>query len=162
MHSEEIADAVATLKKEGKIREFGLSNFTPIQTDLIQKHTKVDFNQIAFSATNYSPMLDGSLDHMQLHDIRPMAWNPLGSYFREVSDQTRRLTILLSDLAQKYNSIPETILLAWVLRHPADVIPVAGTVNVDRIRQLMKATEITLETEDWFAIWSESMGDKVP
>ena len=162
MQSEEIADAVAILKKQGKIRDFGLSNFTPMQTDLIQKHTKVDFNQIAFSATNYSPMLDGSLDHMQLHDIRPMAWNPLGSYFREVSDQTRRLTILLSDLAQKYNSIPETILLAWVLRHPADVIPVAGTVNVDRIRQLMKATEITLETEDWFAIWSESMGDKVP
>jgi predicted oxidoreductase len=53
-------------------------------------------------------------------------------------------------------------LLAWILKHPAKVIPVAGTVNIARIQALMKAVELNLEQEDWFAIWTESMGNKVP
>jgi predicted oxidoreductase len=56
----------------------------------------------------------------------------------------------------------DTILLAWILQHPSKVIPVAGTVNVARIQQLMKAVELILDKEDWFAIWTESMGNKVP
>jgi predicted oxidoreductase len=53
-------------------------------------------------------------------------------------------------------------LLSWILQHPARVIPIAGTVNIARIQSLMKATELQLEKEDWFAIWTESMGQKVP
>ena len=162
MIADEIAEAVEQLKKEGKILEFGLSNFTPSQTDLIQQKTKVSYNQIQFSATHFEPMLNGSLDHMQVHEIRPMAWNPLGSVFREDTGQTRRLKKVLAGLVEKYHVGSDVILLAWIMQHPSKVIPVAGTVNVARIQQLTKASQLILDKEDWFEIWTESMGNKVP
>lgn len=162
MVADEIAEAIEKLKKDGKILAFGLSNFTPSQTDLIQQKTKVSYNQIQFSATHFEPMLDGSLDHMQVHEIRPMAWNPLGSVFREDTVQTRRLKKVLAGLVEKYHVGSDVILLAWIMQHPSRVIPVAGTVNVARIQQLTKASELILDKEDWFEIWTESMGNKVP
>ena len=162
MEADEIAEAVEKLKKEGKILDFGLSNFTASQTELIRQKTEISYNQIQFSATHYEAMLDGSLDYMQLHNIRPMSWNPLGTVFREDIEQTRRLKKLLAQLVDKYHLGSDTILLAWILKHPAGIIPVAGTVNIARIQALMKAVELDLEQEDWFAIWTESMGSKVP
>ena len=162
MVADEIAEAVAKLKKEGKIIDFGVSNFTPSQTELIRQKTEVNYNQIQFSATHHEVMLDGSLDYMQLHNIRPMSWNPLGTVFREDIEQTRRLKKLLVQLVEKYHMGSDTILLAWILKHPANVIPVAGTVNIARIQALMKAVEMNLDPLDWFAIWTESMGHKVP
>ena len=161
MVADEIAEAVAKLKQEGKIMDFGISNFTASQTELIRQKTEVSYNQIQFSATHYESMLDGSLDYMQLHKIRPMSWNPLGTVFREDIEQTRRLKKLLAQLVDKYHFGSDTILLAWILKHPAGIIPVAGTVNIARIQALMKAVELNLEQEDWFAIWTESMGRKV-
>jgi predicted oxidoreductase len=162
MIADEIAEAVEKLKSDGKIIDFGLSNFTSSQTSLISQKTKVNYNQIQFSATHHQAMLNGSLDYMQTHNIRPMSWNPLGTVFREDIEQTRRLKKLLLQLVSKYGVGSDTILLAWVLKHPANVIPVAGTVNVARIQALMKATTLQMETEDWFAIWTESMGNRVP
>tara|TARA_R110000868_G_scaffold213438_2_gene463479 strand:+ start:53 stop:925 length:873 start_codon:yes stop_codon:yes gene_type:complete len=162
MQADEIAEAVSKLKSEGKIIDFGLSNFTSSQTELIRQKIEVNYNQIQFSATNYEPMLDGSLDYMQLHQIQPMSWNPLGSIFREDNTQTHRLKKLLATLVSKYELGSDTLLLSWVLKHPAKVIPIAGTVNVARIQALHKAVALELEKEDWFAIWSESMGEDVP
>jgi predicted oxidoreductase len=99
---------------------------------------------------------------MQIHNIRPMSWNPLGTIFREDIEQTRRLKRILVKLVEKYHVGSDTILLSWILRHPAKVIPIAGTVNVARIQSLMKAVDLQLEKEDWFAIWVESMGKDVP
>lgn len=161
MVADEIAEAVAQLKKEGKIIDFGVSNFTSSQTELLRQKTEINYNQIQFSATHYESMLDGSLDYMQLHNIRPMSWNPLGTVFREDIEQTRRLKKLLVQLVEKYHLGSDTILLAWIIKHPAGIIPVAGTVNIARIQALMKAVELDLEQEDWFAIWTESMGKKV-
>ena len=162
MQADEIAEAVLKLKTEGKIIDFGLSNFTPSQTELIRQKTEVSFNQIQFSATHHEAMLDGSLDYMQIHNIRPMSWNPLGTVFREDIEQTRRLKKVLVKLVEKYELGSDTILLSWVLQHPAKVIPIAGTVNIARIQSLIKAVELQLEKEDWFAIWAESMGEDVP
>ena len=162
MQADEIAEAVEKLKSEGKIIDFGVSNFTSSQTELIRQKTPISYNQIQFSATDYQPMLDGSLDYMQLHQIRPLSWNPLGSVFRQENMQTYRLRKLLATLVSKYEIGADTILLAWILKHPAHIIPIAGTVNVARIQALMKATELQLSQEDWFAIWTESMGNKVP
>jgi predicted oxidoreductase len=162
MQADEIAEAVTQLKADGKIVDFGLSNFTSSQTELIRQKTEVSFNQIQFSATHHEAMLDGSLDYMQTNGIRPMSWNPLGSVFREDNEQTRRMKKLLAQLVAKYEVGSDTILLSWILQHPAQVIPIAGTVNVARIQALMKATELPLEKEDWFAIWSGSMGKNVP
>ncbi|MFQ3174188.1 MAG: putative oxidoreductase [Flavobacterium sp.] len=162
MQADEIAEAVEKLKSEGKIIDFGLSNFTPSQTELIRQKTEISYNQVQFSATNFEPMLDGSFDYMQMHDIRPMSWNPLGCVFRKDIPQTHRLKKLLATLVSKYHLGSDTILLSWVLKHPSKVIPIAGTVNVARIQSLMKAVDLELEKEDWFTIWSESMGKDVP
>ena len=162
MVADEIAEAIDKLKKEGKIIDFGVSNFTSSQTELLRQKTEINYNQIQFSATHHEAMLDGSFDYMQLHNIRPMSWNPLGTVFREDIEQTRKLKKLLAQLVDKYHLGSDTILLAWVLKHPANVIPVAGTVNIARIQQLIKAVTMKLDQLDWFAIWTESMGNKVP
>lgn len=162
MEADEIAEAVAKLKADGKIIDFGVSNFTSSQTELIRTKTQVDYNQIQFSATHHEAMTDGNLDYMQIHNIKPMAWNPLGSVFRENTSQTRRLKELLANLVQKYGVGSDTILLAWILKHPAQITPIAGTVNVARIQNLPKAVQLELNKEDWFAIWVESMGHRVP
>lgn len=162
MKADEIADAVTQLKRDGKILDFGLSNFTPTQTDLIQQQTLVSYNQIQFSLTHHEAMTDGSLDDMQLRNIRPMAWNPLGSVFREDIPQTQRIMVLLKQLEKKYGISGDVILIAWILKHPSNILPVCGTTNPDRIKELMKATILDLDPDDWFALWVESRGNKVP
>jgi predicted oxidoreductase len=161
MQADEVAEAVTQLKKEGKILDFGVSNFTTSQTELLRSKIEMNYNQIQFSATHFNPMVDGSLDYMQIHNIQPMAWNPLGTVFREDTKQTRDLKKLLSRLVEKYEVGSDMILLAWILKHPANIIPLAGTVNTGRLQNIHKATEMVLEQEDWFAIWSESMGHRI-
>lgn len=162
MQADEIAEAVSKLKADGKILSFGVSNFTSSQTELLRQKTDVSFNQVQFSATHHEAMLDGSFDYMQIHNIKPMAWNPLGTVFRENTDQTFRLRQLLAKLVEKYHIGSDIILLAWIMQHPAGISPVAGTVNSGRIQQLMKAKSLVLDKQDWFAIWTESMGNRVP
>ena len=162
MQADEIAEAVAKLKADGKILSFGVSNFTSSQTELLRQKTEISFNQVQFSATHHEAMLDGSFDYMQIHNIKPMAWNPLGTVFRENTDQTFRLRQLLAKLVEKYHIGSDIILLAWIMQHPARISPVAGTVNSGRIQQLMKAKSLILDKQDWFAIWTESMGNRVP
>ena len=162
MQADEIAEAVSKLKADGKILSFGVSNFTPFQTELLRQKTEISFNQVQFSATQHEAMLDGSFDYMQIHNIKPMAWNPLGTVFRENTDQTFRLRQLLAKLVEKYRIGSDIILLAWIMQHPAGISPVAGTVNSGRIQQLMKAKSLVLDKQDWFAIWTESMGNRVP
>lgn len=162
LQPDEVAKAVEQLKSQGKILSFGVSNFTNSQSELLQKSVNLEYNQIQFSATNFEAMLDGSLDFMQNHSIKPMAWNPLGSMYKEDSDQTRRLKKLLTNLFIKYEVSTDVILLAWILQHPSSIIPVVGTSNLTRIPQLNKALEIKLDLEDWFSIWEESQGTKVP
>lgn len=161
MQADEIAEAIEKLKSEGKILDFGLSNFTASQSELIRQKTAVSYNQIQFSATHFEPMIDGSLDYMQINNIRPMSWNPLGNVFREENEQTRGLKILLAKLVDKYHFGADTILLSWILQHPAKVIPIAGTVNVARIQSLMNASTLQLTTEEWFSIWTASKGKEV-
>ncbi|MFL9845416.1 aldo/keto reductase [Flavobacterium sp. ST-119] len=162
MHPDEIAEAIEKLKNEGKIKAFGLSNFTNSQTDLIRSRTEVYCNQIEFSATAYQPMLDGSLDYMLTNNIKPMAWSPIGSVFKEENNQTQRLRMLLLEMVEKYEVAADVILLAWIMQHPAGIVPVSGSCSAERLKNQMKATEIRLELMDWFAIWTESMGNKVP
>ncbi|MBL0014617.1 MAG: aldo/keto reductase [Flavobacterium sp.] len=162
MQTDEIAEAVIYLKKEGMIRDFGVSNFTTSQTDLIRMKTAVNFNQIQFSVTDLDAMLDGGLDHMQLHNIRPMAWNPLGSVFRNDQEKSMRVSAQATRIAAKHNVSLDLILLAWIVKHPAQIIPVCGTTDVDRISKLMQATKIELSLEDWFSLWEASIGNKVP
>jgi predicted oxidoreductase len=161
MHVNEIAEAIEKLKSEGKILDFGVSNFTPSQTDLIQTRTNISYNQIEFSITQYDAMLNGSLDHMQTNNITPMAWAPMGNIFKKDDAQTQRIKILASAFSEKYNVPVDVILLAWILKHPANILPVCGTADKTRVANLMKATKVEMELQDWFAFWTESSGVEV-
>jgi predicted oxidoreductase len=162
MKADDIAEAIEKLKNDGKIIEFGVSNFTPSQSDLIETKTKVNYNQIQFSITHYEAMLNGSLDHMQTHNITPMCWSPLGSVFKKEDEKAQRLQKLATNFSLKYNVPVDVILLAWILKHPSGILPVCGTADPSRIANLMNAKTVELELQDWFALWSESAGVPVP
>ncbi|MDD5149401.1 MAG: aldo/keto reductase [Flavobacterium sp.] len=162
MQVDAIAEAIEKLKTEGKILDFGVSNFTPTQTNLIQTKTKVNYNQIEFSITHFEPMLDGSLDHMQLNRIKPMCWSPLGSVFKKSDDKSIRIKKLAEQLSLKYNVGIDVLLLAWILKHPSGISPVFGTADKTRITNLMKATTFEMELEDWFVLWTASAGNPIP
>ncbi|MBV7268966.1 aldo/keto reductase [Winogradskyella sp. WHY3] len=162
MVAEEIAEAITVLKKQGKIRDFGVSNFTPSQMEMIGLRMDIDVNQIEFSLTQHSAMHDGILDYMKTCGIKPMAWSPLGSVFREDNEQTRRIHKQLGELMDKYKATEDQLLLSWILKHPAGIHPVVGTTNTTRLTQAMEASKIELELEDWFLILVASQGHKVP
>lgn len=158
MRADEIAEAIGKLKQDGKILDFGVSNFTPLQTDLIETTIKINYNQISFSITDFEAMTNGSLDHMQTHHITPMCWSPLGNVFKQDDDQTQRLKKMLANFSEKYEVSADIILLAWILKHPAGILPVCGTADPSRLANLMKATTVNMDLQDWFALWSESAG----
>ncbi|MBC9794358.1 aldo/keto reductase [Sinomicrobium weinanense] len=162
MDPSEIAGAVEKLRSSGKVREFGLSNFSPSQVDLVKSAVEVSANQIEFSITEFSAMHNGSLDQMIVEDITPMAWSPLGKTFREKTPQTERVQQLLMDLVVKYRVSADQLLLAWILKHPAAIHPVIGTTSPERITNAVKALDIEMELEDWFALLVASQGHKVP
>ncbi|NRB59763.1 MAG: aldo/keto reductase [Winogradskyella sp.] len=162
MIAEEIADAVNTLKKDGKIKEFGVSNFTPSQIEMVGLRIDIDVNQIEFSLTQHTAMHDGTLDYMKTCGIKPMSWSPLGSVFREDTEQTRRVHKQLGELLDKYNATEDQLLLAWILKHPAGIHPVVGTTNKERLTNAIAASKIELELEDWFLILVAAQGHKVP
>lgn len=162
MNADEIAKAIEKLKQEGKILDFGVSNFTSSQSDLIETKVKINYNQIKFSLTHFEAMLDGSLEHMQTHSIKPMSWSPLGSVFKANDEQALRVKQLANSFSEKYEVPLDVILLAWILKHPSGILPVFGTTDHMRISNLMKATTVELELQDWFALWTESAGVPVP
>lgn len=162
MHPEVIAEAVSVLKQQGKIKGFGVSNFTTSQVDLISKYTEISVNQIQFSLTHHNAMHDGTLDQMMLKNISPMAWSPLGAVFKEDTEQTQRIHKQLETLQDKYNATIDQLLLAWLLKHPAKIHPVVGSTNKKRLKNAVKAIDINLELEDWFLMLVACQGYKVP
>ena len=158
----EIAEAITILKKDGKIIEFGVSNFTAAQMDMIGLRIDVNVNQIECSLTTHQAMHDGTLDFMISNGIKPMAWSPLGNVFKEDTEQTRRIHKALGLLHDKYNATEDQLLLAWLLKHPSGIVPVVGTTNKKRLQQAIDATKIELELEDWFTVLVAAQGHKVP
>jgi predicted oxidoreductase len=161
MQPDEIAEVVQKLQKEGKILAFGVSNFTENQIKLLHEKIKIDYNQISFSLTNHEAMIDGSLDFMKTQNIVPMAWNPLGSFFKNNDTKSVRIKNLAEQLTPKYQVETDVLLINWILKHPSGILPVFGTTNKTRISKLIAATNFEMDLEDWFALWTESMGNKV-
>ena len=162
MHAGEIAEAITILKKDGKIRDFGVSNFTPSQMDMIGLRMDIDVNQIEFSLTEHTAMYNGTLDFMHASGIKPMAWSPLGSVFKEDNEQTRRIHKQLGALMDKYNATEDQLLLAWIMKHPSQIHPVVGTTTQERLKLAVEATKINLDLEDWFFILKAAQGHEVP
>ena len=162
MDPSEIAEAITLLKAQGKIKDFGVSNFTASQMELINLRMDIDVNQIEFSLTQHSAMLNGTIDYMLSTGIKPMAYSPLGNVFKNDTEQTRRVHKQLGELMGKYNATEDQLLLAWILKHPSEITPVVGTTTKERLQLAMKATTIDMDLEDWFLILVAYQGHKVP
>ena len=166
MHPDEIAEAFKTLKDAGKVKQFGVSNFTPSQLDMLRSRTKLICNQIEASALHLSPFLDGTLDQCLQHDLVPMAWGPLGSgkLFHQLdNERVQRLRMVAAKLGTRYGrKTIDQVLIAWLLKHPAGIIPVLGTSKIIRLEAAVEAMNIEMTREEWFEIWTASTGEDVP
>ena len=116
MDPDVIVEAISQLKQQGKIKHFGVSNFTPSQVELISKAIDISANQIEFSLTHDQPMYDGTLDQMMVNQIIPMAWSPLGSIHKENTERIQRIKKQLGELTETYNATQDQLLLAWILK----------------------------------------------
>lgn len=162
MNPEPIAEAITQLVKEGKINEFGVSNFTPTQITMLETTIPVSANQVEFSLTANSVMYDGSLDNCITKKRMAMSWSPLGAYFRENTPQTKCVKKAIRPMMDKYNATADQLLLAWILRHPSKIYPVVGTTSKERLSLAVTALEITLDIQDWFVLLEASIGNEVP
>tara|TARA_R110002051_G_scaffold227845_1_gene290106 strand:- start:6403 stop:7278 length:876 start_codon:yes stop_codon:yes gene_type:complete len=158
---EVVADAILSLKNAGKIKKFGVSNFTVSQVALIETAIPVSGNQIEFSLTANNVMNDGTLDDCITHKRMTMSWSPLGSYFKQDNDRTKRIKKVLKQLTEKYNATESQLLLAWVLKHPSSIFPVVGTTNPKRLSDAVEALKINMELQDWFLLLEASEGNEV-
>lgn len=161
MNPHEIAEAIEKLKKDGKIKQFGVSNFTPAQIQLIEKVIPVNANQVEYSLSSNEVMNNGTLDDCIVNDRLAMSWSPLGNYFREESEANNRIKKVLVNLTKKYNATEDQLLLAWVLKHPSKIHPVVGTATPKRLKMAMEAAHINLELQDWFALLEANEGKEV-
>ncbi|MFV1448956.1 aldo/keto reductase [Maribacter sp. HS] len=161
MDPSEIAEAIDKLKIEGKIKQFGVSNFSPSQIQLIEKEIQVEANQVEFSLSSNKVMNDGTLDDCVTFDRLAMSWSPLGSYFREDSKANLRIKTVLADLTKKYGATEDQLLLAWILKHPSTIHPVVGTATPQRLKLAMDAVEIDMELQDWFILLEANEGHEV-
>lgn len=161
---QEVAETVELLKKEGKILHFGVSNFSPSKYELLAAHTELVTNQVECSPLHNDPMFDGTFDQAILRGVRPMIWSPFGggSYFNEDKSAARRLRFVIQEIAERYDAVTEdVILLAWLMRHPAGIVPILGTSKIERLRSAAKAINIRLDSQDWYAILEAARGFEV-
>lgn len=162
MDPESIVHTLCELREEGKIKGWGVSNFTASQMELFQGDERPLWNQLECSVTHTSPMTNGTLDFMKVKKITAMAWSPLGSVFKTSSPEQDRLDQVVSRLAEKTELTPAQLLLAWLVRHPMGIIPVVGTTDLLRLSDLKAACSFHMELEDWFAMTEASWGHRVP
>ena len=154
-----ISDAVKRLIKSGKIKSFGVSNFTANQMDMFKGRLDIVYNQINLSLTNLDLMFDGTLEYMQANDILPMAYSPLGSYFEQENGTIKKV---VDKLKNKYGCTDYQILISWLLKHPSKVYPVIGTTKSDRIKNTLGSLKIEIDLIDWFELLEASVGKRVP
>jgi predicted oxidoreductase len=183
MEQEEVADAFDSLETGGKVKHFGVSNFNPMQFELLSKYVnqRLIINQLQLSITNtgmidsginVNTKFDGAIDrdgsvleYCRLKDITIQAWSPfLFGFFEGVfldNEKFPELNKKINDLAE-IKGVPNTsIAIAWILRHPAKIQPIVGTTNFERLTDICKASHITLTRHEWYDIY-KAAGNKLP
>lgn len=161
MNPEVIAEAFTILKTAGKVKDFGVSNFSVSQFELINQYVPMVTNQIEISVNEISSFENGVLDQMLSKGLRPTAWSVMGSYFSDQSDENIRIKKVIVELCDKYSAEENQILLAFILKHPSKIIPIIGTSKAETIRTLSKTLQIDLDLEDWFRILESNKGKEV-
>lgn len=172
---DEVGEAFDKLYTSGKVRHFGMSNQNPMQLALLQKAMRqpIVANQLQYSITNCNMVSSGInvnmentqaacrdggvLDYCRLHDITIQAWSPFQyGFFDGVfigSDRYTELNRVLDELAMQYKVSSSTIAIAWILRHPAKMQPIVGTMNAARLRDICRAATIELTRAQWYEIY---------
>ncbi len=180
---EEVAEAFSKLEKSGKVRHFGVSNHSPMQIELLKKYVEQDLivNQLQFSVM-HTGMVDAGiqvntkdpngvdrdgavLDYSRVNDMTIQAWSPFQyGFFEGVfvdNDKFPELNTVMQNIAEKYNVTKTTIAIAWILRHPAKIQSVVGTMNTDRLSTIADASELVLSREEWYEIY-RAAGNVLP
>ncbi len=159
---EEVAATITTLKTAGKIKSFGVSNFTTSQVALLNKYIPIEHHQVEISVTNLSAFDNGVLDQCQLENIEAQSWSPLGNgIFTEKTEQNTRILSEAENLSKTYDCSINQVLLAFLNAHPSQIVPVIGTTKFERIQEAAKAMEIELTREDFYKLWTASTGKEV-
>lgn len=165
--ADEVAEAFHELRRSGKVLHFGVSNFMPWQFDLLAARLDLPLvtNQVEISVLNMQALHDGTIDQCQRLRISPMAWSPLGGgrLFGGDDEQALRVREALRAVGQELGGASiDQVALAWVLRHPAQIVPILGTGNLEHLRRSAAAADLSLSRQQWFAIWVASAGHEVP
>jgi len=163
---DEVAEAFTRLREQGKVREFGVSNFRPSQVAALQKafDRPLIVNQVEISLLRLDCFEDGTLDQCQSEKITPLAWSPLGGGQLIVGQEESglRVATALDHLARERGVCRAVIALAWLLKHPSGILPIVGSTNPERIRECVKAAEIELSREEWYSLLEAARGARLP
>ncbi|MFT4537010.1 MAG: putative oxidoreductase [Saprospiraceae bacterium] len=164
MNPNEIMKAIDILKTSGKIRHFGVSNFSTDQVKLINSSVDVECNQIEVSPFELSSFQDGTLDHCMLEGIIPMAWSPMGG--GKLFAPTANPVLLnqrerLSNVAKKYDWELDQMVYLFLLHHPADIRPIVGSSKIERIKTAVDSSHTIISDAQWFEILSAATGSDV-
>lgn len=183
MESDQVAEAFDLLYKQGKVRDFGVSNQNPMMMELLKKDVKqpLAVNQLQLSAAftpgfesgfhvnmedSQAAMRDGSIfEYCKLHDVVIQAWSVLQfGYFKGNfvgNEKFQQLNQVLNRLALKYSVSPSAIAIAWVLRYPAKMQAVVGTTNPKHLREVSQAANFSLTRKEWYEIYLAA-GNNLP
>jgi predicted oxidoreductase len=171
---EEVAEAFNQLMRSGKVREFGVSNFRPSLVTALQRVCPMPLitHQVEISLAKLDCFTDGILDQCLIEKITPLAWSPLGggvlgSPEITAGNETRHpvsahLQETLSTIAESRGVTRAIIAIAWLLKHPAKIIPIIGSTDAKRIQELTKAPEIDLTRDEWYRLLLAARGEKLP
>nr|WP_279114193.1 aldo/keto reductase family oxidoreductase [Enterobacter soli] len=165
MDADEVAEAFLNLHQSGKVRHFGVSNFTPAQFALLQSRLPFTLatNQVEISPVHQPLLLDGTLDQLQQLRIRPMAWSCLGGGRLFNDDAFQPLRDELSTIAQELNAESiEQVVYAWIMRLPSTPLPIIGSGKIERVRAAIAAEALEMTRQQWFRIRKAALGYDVP
>ena len=163
---EETADALETVVKEGKALNVGVSNFMPSQIAMLQSYMSIPLvtNQMELSVKNTENFFNGVVDDALTRKMPLMAWSPLGGgdVFKGTDEKFVRLRTVLTAVAEQYQTTIDAVMYAWLFTHPAKIAALTGTMNADRIRTAVHASDIQLSYDEWYQILEASRGFSVP
>ena len=165
MDPHEIAETFSTLIESGKVKQVGTSNFTPSQLSMLHAIYPVSVNQIEVSILYTKPFYNGTTDIAIEKDISVQAWSPMGAgkiTLGTEDEQCRRIVSMANILGEKYDVTFDQILLAWLMKHPANISPVIGTTKLDRIKAAFEAQQVEITNEEWHMLLRASHGADVP
>ncbi|BDW85487.1 aryl-alcohol dehydrogenase [Roseicyclus marinus] len=162
MDHEETGRALDTLVAAGKVRAVGVSNFKRHDWSLLQSamETPLATNQIELSVLHHAPLTDGEVAWMQERSVPIMAWSPLAGG-RLFGAEGAAVRAVLDRIGQDQGVAAEAVAVAWLLRHPARILPVMGTNSLARIAALGDAARVTLDRQTWFEIYTAALGREV-